>query len=269
MSEQEETTRWIKNQTTIQPETGIILGSGLGNFADKIDIELAIPYEDIPHFPVSTVEGHSGNLIFGKVNGKEIVAMQGRFHFYEGYDLKKATFPIKIMKKLGVKNLLVSNASGGTNPDYKIGDLVIIKDHIHYFPDNPLRGKNDSSLGPRFPDMSNAYSKRLIELAERKAAEMNIKVQKGVYMAWQGPTYETPAEYKFVHILGADVVGMSTTPEVIAAKHLGIECFGVSIVTDLGVEGKIVEISHEEVTKASNKAAPLLTQLFSGMITEL
>ena len=247
------------------PETAIILGSGLGKLVDEITDKYEINYTDIPHFPVSTVEGHSGKLIFGKLGDKDIMAMQGRFHFYEGYSMKEVTFPVRVMRELGIKTLFVSNAAGGMNPDFEIGDLMIITDHINFFPEHPLRGKN-IEYGPRFPDMSEAYNKELIRKANEIAAEKRIKVQHGMYIGTQGPTYETPAEYKMFRILGADAVGMSTVPEVIVANHCGIRVFGISVITDLGVEGKIVEVTHEDVQKAADQAQPLMTTIMRELI---
>ena len=247
------------------PETAIILGSGLGKLVDEITDKYEINYTDIPHFPVSTVEGHSGKLIFGKLGDKDIMAMQGRFHFYEGYSMKEVTFPVRVMRELGIKTLFVSNAAGGMNPDFEIGDLMIITDHINFFPEHPLRGKS-IEYGPRFPDMSEAYNKELIRKANEIAAEKGIKVQHGIYIGTQGPTYETPAEYKMFRILGADAVGMSTVPEVIVANHCGIRVFGISVITDLGVEGKIVEVTHEDVQKAADQAQPLMTTIMRELI---
>jgi len=259
-----ETADFLKKKMHTSPETAIILGTGLGNLANEITEKYEIRYEDIPNFPVSTVEGHSGKLIFGKLGNKDIMAMQGRFHYYEGYSMKEVTFPVRVMKELGIKTLFVSNASGGTNADFEIGDLMIITDHINYFPEHPLRGKN--LYGARFPDMSEAYSKEIINKALDIAKEKGIKVQQGVYLGTQGPTFETPAEYKLFHILGADAVGMSTVPEVIVANHAGIKCFGISIITDLGVEGKIVEVSHEDVQKAADAAQPKMTIIMRELI---
>ena len=260
-----ETAEWLKARMTTQPETAIILGTGLGELAKEIDKEQVIPYTEIPHFPVSTVEGHAGCLIFGKLGGKDILAMEGRFHYYEGYDMKQVTFPIRVMRELGIKTLFVSNASGGMSPDFEVGDLMIITDHINFFPEHPLRGKN-IPYGPRFPDMSEAYNKELIRKADQIATEKGIKVQHGIYIGVQGPTYETPAEYKMFRILGADAVGMSTVPEVIVANHCGIKVFGISVITDLGVEGKIIEITHEDVQKAADAAQPLMTTIMRELI---
>jgi purine-nucleoside phosphorylase len=248
-----------------QPETAIILGTGLGSLVHEITDKYEISYEDIPHFPVSTVEGHSGKLIFGKLGDKDIMAMQGRFHFYEGYAMTEVAFPVRVMRELGIKTLFVSNAAGGMNPAFEIGDLMIITDHINFFPEHPLRGKN-IPYGPRFPDMSEAYNKELIGKADQIAAEKGIKVQHGIYIGTQGPTYETPAEYRMFRILGADAVGMSTVPEVIVANHCGIRVFGISVITDLGVEGKIVEVTHEDVQKAADAAQPLMTTIMRELI---
>ena len=247
------------------PETAIILGTGLGSLVHEITDTYEINYTDIPNFPVSTVEGHSGKLIFGKLGNKDIMAMQGRFHFYEGYSMQEVTFPVRVMRELGIKTLFVSNAAGGKSPEFEIGDLMIITDHINFFPEHPLRGKN-IDYGPRFPDMSEAYSKKLIAKALEIAKEKGIKVQQGIYIGTQGPTFETPAEYKMFRILGADAVGMSTVPEVIVANHCGIQVFGISVITDLGVEGKIVEVSHEEVQKAADEAQPRMTTIMRELI---
>ncbi|MDL2247562.1 purine-nucleoside phosphorylase [Bacteroides sp. OttesenSCG-928-J23] len=259
-----ETASWIKSKMHTNPETAIILGTGLGSLVDEITEKYEISYENIPNFPVSTVEGHSGKLIFGKLGEKDIMAMQGRFHYYEGYSMKEVTFPIRVMKELGIKTLFVSNASGGMNPDFEIGDLMIITDHINQFPEHPLRGKN--IYGDRFPDMSEAYSKELINKAKEIAKEKGIAVKEGVYVGTQGPTFETPAEYKLFRIMGGDAVGMSTVPEVIVANHCKIKVFGMSIITDLGVEGKIVEVSHEEVQKAANAVQPFMTTIMRELI---
>lgn len=261
----QETAFWLKARMHTSPETAIILGTGLGSLATEITERYDFNYKDIPNFPLSTVEGHSGKLIFGKLGNKDIVAMQGRFHFYEGYDMKAVTFPVRVMRELGIKTLFVSNAAGGMNPDFIIGDLMIIKDHINLFPEHPLRGRN-IEYGPRFPDMGEAYDKRLIAEAKQIAKEKNIRIVEGVYLGTQGPTFETPSEYKMFHILGADAVGMSTVPEVIVARHCGIRVFGISVITDLGIEGKIVEVSHEEVQKAADEAQPRMTDIMREMI---
>ena len=259
------TAEWLRKRMPSQPTTAIVLGTGLGRLAEEIDVTLAIDYKDIPNFPVSTVEGHSGRLIFGKLGEKDILAMQGRFHYYEGYSMKEVTFPVRVMYELGINTLFVSNAAGGMNPDFEIGDLMIIRDHINFFPEHPLHGPNFPT-GPRFPDMHEVYDKELIRMADKIAAEKGIKVQHGVYVGTQGPTFETPSEYKMYHILGGDAVGMSTVPEVIVAHHCGIRVFGVSIITDLGVEGRIVEVSHEEVQKAANAVQPLMADIMREMI---
>ena len=260
-----ETAAYLSARMHTSPETAIILGTGLGSLVNEITEKYEIPYDEIPNFPVSTVEGHSGKLIFGKLGDKEIMAMQGRFHYYEGYNMKEVTFPVRVMRELGIKTLFVSNASGGTNPAFEIGDLMIITDHINHFPEHPLRGKN-IPYGPRFPDMSEAYDKALIAKANEIAKGKGIKVQHGVYVGTQGPTFETPAEYKLFRIFGGDAVGMSTVPEVIVARHCGIKCFGISVVTDLGVEGKIVEITHEEVQEAADAAQPKMTTIMRELI---
>lgn len=261
----QETASWLKERMTTSPKTAIILGTGLGQLASEITDSYEFPYQDIPNFPVSTVEGHSGKLIFGKLGGKDIMAMQGRFHYYEGYDMKEVTFPERVMYELGIETLFVSNAAGGMNPSFLIGDLMIIDDHINFFPEHPLHGKNFPT-GPRFPDMHEAYDKSLRQLADDIAKEKNIRVVHGVYVGVQGPTFETPAEYAMYHHLGGDAVGMSTVPEVIVARHCGIKVFGMSIITDLGIEGKPVEVSHEEVQEAANKAQPLMTEIMREII---
>lgn len=266
LEEIKKTAAFVRTRTEdFAPEVGIILGTGLGDFADKIDARFIIEYKDVPGFPVSTVEGHKGRMIFGEIEGRRVVAMQGRFHYYEGYTMQQVTFPVRVMQQIGIKYLFVSNASGGINPSFRTGDLMIITDHINFFPEHPLRGKN-IDYGPRFPDMSEAYSKELIQKALEIAKEKGIKVQQGVYLGTQGPTFETPSEYKMFHILGADAVGMSTVPEVIVANHCGIKVFGVSVITDLGVEGKIVEVSHEEVQKAADEAQPRMTTIMKELI---
>jgi purine-nucleoside phosphorylase len=257
---------FIQAKTGFHPETGIILGTGLGGLVNEIEIEFSLPYESIPNFPVSTVEGHHGKLIFGKLGKKKVVAMQGRFHYYEGYDMSEVTFPIRVMKSLGIKELFLSNASGGVNPGFEIGDLMIINDHINHFPSNPLIGRNISELGPRFPDMSEAYDPKLIEHAKAIAKKLDIKVQEGVYLGLSGPTFETPAEYKYMRVLGADTVGMSTVPEVIVARHMNIACFAISIITDLGVPGKIVKITHEEVQQVAALAEKKMTTIMKEMM---
>ncbi len=264
-----ETTSFIKQNIKNIPEVGIILGTGLGGLAKVIELEKTIKYEDIVNFPVSTVEGHSGQLIFGKLGGKNIVAMQGRFHYYEGYTMQEVTFPVRVMKFLGIKYLFLSNASGGINPDYKVGDLMILKDHINLFPTNPLIGKNIEELGPRFPDMSDAYNKELVNKAVDIAKANDIKINQGVYAGLSGPTFETPSEYLYIRKIGADAVGMSTVPEVIVARHMAIPCFAVSIITDSGVPGEIVEVTHQEVQEVASKAEPKMTLIFEKLLETL
>ena len=263
----QETASWIKERMTTQPQTAIILGTGLGQLASEITDSYEIAYNEIPHFPVSTVEGHAGKLIFGKLGGVDIMAMQGRFHYYEGYDMKQVTFPVRVMYELGIKTLFVSNASGGMNPQFSIGDIMVITDHINLFPEHPLRGKNFPT-GPRFPDMHEPYDLSLVAKADAIAKEKGIKLQHGVYVGVQGPTFETPAEYRMYHIMGGDAIGMSTVPEVIVARHCGIRVFGVSVITDLGGFDEAVEVSHEEVQQAANKAQPLMTELMREMIRQ-
>lgn len=248
------------------PKTAIILGTGLGELVNDITNKTEIPYENIPHFPVSTVEGHKGKLIFGKLGATDIVAMQGRFHYYEGYSMKEVTFPVRVFKALGIETLFVSNASGGLHEDFDIGDLMIITDHINLFPEHPLRGKNDKRLGVRFPDMSDAYSARLRQQAKAIAQKHGITVREGVYVGTSGPTFETPAEYRFFKRIGGDAVGMSTVPEVIIARHAGMEVFAISVITDLGVDGKIVEVSHEDVQQAALIAQPKMTTIMRELI---
>ncbi len=260
------TTDYLKEQSTTQPVIGIILGTGLGGLVKEIKIEKSIPYEDIPNFPVSTVEGHSGRLIFGTINNVPILAMQGRFHYYEGYNMQEVTFPVRVMKQIGIETLFVSNASGGLNPDYVVGDIMVINDMINMFGNNPLIGKNESKLGPRFPDMSEPFCKKMIATALKIGKENNIELKQGVYVGTTGPTFETPAEYRMFRILGADAVGMSTVPEVIVARHMSMQCFGISIITDSGVPGQIVEVSHEEVQEVAAAAEPKMTKVIKELV---
>lgn len=264
----QETVDYIQNRTSFSPEYGVILGSGLGGFTDDMEIEFILPYNEIPNFPVSTVDGHKGALVFGTVNGKNVVAMQGRFHYYEGYTMKEVTFPVRVMKHLGVEKLVVSNASGGVNQNYKVGSIVIIKDHINFMPDHPLRGKNDLRFGPRFVNMSEPYSRKMMAKAKEIAAELDIAVEDGVYLGIQGPTFETLAEYRMVRLLGGDCVGMSTVPEVIVARHMELETFGISVITDMGNEESIDTISHEEVLEAAREAEPNVRKLIKELITK-
>ncbi len=261
-----ESVDFILSKTSVKPSVGIVLGTGLGGLVKEIEVIDEISYSDIPNFPVSTVESHSGKLIFGKLGGKEVVAMQGRFHFYEGYDLKQVTYPIRVMKLLGIEKLFVSNASGGVNPDFIVGEIMILNDHINFFPGNPLIGKNFDELGPRFPDMSEPYCPEMIQLAKDIAKENNIRIAEGTYLGLTGPTLETPAEYKFVRTIGADAVGMSTVPEVIVARHMEIPCFAISIITDLGVPGKIKKVSLEEVIEVASRQEPKMTLILRELI---
>jgi purine-nucleoside phosphorylase len=261
-----ETVGHLESRISKRPEVGIILGTGLGGLVNEIDIEHTFPYESIPNFPVSTVAGHQGRLIFGTMAGKNIVAMQGRFHYYEGYSMQEITFPVVVMKFLGIELLVLSNASGGVNPDFEVGDIMVINDHINLMKDNPLIGKNDEEVGTRFPDMGNAYDRDLIEKVLGIAKHHGINLRQGVYAAVSGPTYETPAEYRYIHTIGADAIGMSTVPEVIAARHMKLKCFAVSIISDLGVPGKIVEITHKHVIDAASAVEPVMTRLIKEMI---
>lgn len=247
-------------------EWAVILGTGLGDLVTEIDVRHRIPYSQIPHFPVSTVEGHSGEMIFGYLGGKYIMALNGRFHYYEGYPMDKVTYPVRVMKLMGIRRLVVSNAAGGINPAHRIGDIMIINDHINMIPEHPLRGKNIAELGPRFVDMKDAYNPAMIRRAKEIAAENGIEVCEGVYLALQGPTFETQAEYLMVSRLGGDAVGMSTVPEVIVARHMGIEVFGVSIITDLGLPGKMANVSHEEVQAVGRTATPKVMKIVKELI---
>ena len=264
----QETVDFIMEKTNFIPEYGVILGSGLGGFTNDMEVEYILPYSEIPNFPVSTVQGHKGALVFGNIKGKKVVAMQGRFHYYEGYDMKQVTFPVRVMKHLGVEKLVVSNASGGVNPNYKVGSIVIIKDHINFMPEHPLRGINDERFGPRFVNMSEPYSRKMMLKAKEIASELNIEVQDGVYLGLQGPTFETLSEYRMVKLLGADCVGMSTVPEVIVASHMKLECFGISVITDMGNEESIDSITHEEVLEAAKHAEPHVRNLIKELITQ-
>ncbi|MEP6712391.1 MAG: purine-nucleoside phosphorylase [Ferruginibacter sp.] len=264
-----EATAFIKNIIGSEPQVGIVLGSGLGSFTNEIKIEKEIPYGDIPHFPVSTVEGHSGKLIYGELSGKKVLAMAGRFHYYEGYSAQDVIFPIRVMKYLGIKTLLLSNAAGATNAEFKVGDLMIITDHISFFTPNPLIGKNEKELGTRFPDMTEPYKKDLIQKAKAIAAKAGYLVQKGVYISVTGPTFETKAEYRMVKALGADAVGMSTVQEVITAVHMGLSVFAISVITDIGIREDENIITHEEVLAAAKEAEPKLTHIFKELVAQL
>jgi purine-nucleoside phosphorylase len=264
----EEIVRFLNGKGFIDPVAGIILGTGLGGLTSGIQNRIEVDYESIPGFPRATVDGHEGKLIYGDLGGKRIIAMKGRFHFYEGYSGEMVALPVRVLKYLGIKALFLSNAAGGVNPGFSIGDIMIITDHINLLP-NPLAGVNDNRIGTRFPDMGEAYDRELIEKAEAISLRNNIPVQKGVYLATTGPTYETPAEYRYFRIIGADAVGMSTAGEVIAARHMNLRCFAVSVITDLGVEGKIDYITHEmvqtEAAKAERRVATLFTELVSSL----
>jgi purine-nucleoside phosphorylase len=263
------TATFIRTQIKSKPHIGIILGSGLGGLVDLIETETEILYTKIPGFPVSTVKGHGGSLVFGKIEGVDVMLMSGRFHYYEGYSMEEVTFPVRVMKALGVHTLMVSNASGGTNPGFTIGDLMLIRDHINLFPEHPLRGPNDERLGTRFPDMGQAYDHELIEMARRIAAAKGITVRSGIYIGLQGPTFETPAEYRWLHTIGGDAVGMSTVPEVIVARHAGIRVFAISVITDIGISDEPITITHEEVLEAANAAAPKMATIVAGMVKEI
>ncbi|MFN3918067.1 MAG: purine-nucleoside phosphorylase [Flavobacteriales bacterium] len=269
LAEIKHTAEYLALATGSKPEVGIILGTGLGGLVKEIEVSHEFPYASIPNFPVSTVEGHSGKLIFGKLAGKQVVAMQGRFHFYEGYSMQQVVFPVRVMKLMGIRLLVLSNACGGVNPAFEVGDLMLIKDHINLFPTNPLIGKNVDELGPRFPDMSQPYDRNLLAKAKEIAASNNIKVREGVYAGLTGPALETPAEYAYVRVIGADAVGMSTVPEVIAARHMDVPCFAFSVITDLGVPGKIVEVTHEEVQKVASGVEPKMTLILKGLLTSI
>ncbi len=260
---------FIQQLYNAKPQVGIVLGSGLGSFTAEIAVEKEIPYGDIPHFPISTVQGHSGKLIFGKLGGKNVVAMAGRFHFYEGYSVDEVVFPIRVMKFLGIETLLISNAAGGTNKTFCVGDLMIIKDHVSFFVSNPLIGKNIDTLGPRFPDMSEPYKKHLINKAKTIAIQNNIQLKEGVYCGVTGPTFETRAEYKLLSDIGGDAVGMSTVQEVIAAVHIGLPVFAMSVITDIGIREEENTITHDEVLQAAKDAEPKLTLIFKELIAQL
>ena len=263
-----QTASFISQKLQNKPEIGIILGTGLAGLAREINIEQVINYEDIPNFPVSTVEGHYGKLIFGTLGGKHVMAMQGRFHFYEGYSMQQVTFPVRVMKFMGINKVFVSNASGGINPAFNVGDLMIINDHINLLP-NPLIGKHFPEFGPRFPDMSCPYDLGLIDLADKIAKENNIEVQKGCYVGVTGPTLETPKEYGCFRIMGGDAVGMSTIPEVIVARQMNMHCFAISIVTDLGVPGKIKEVVLADILEVAQIAEPKMTLIMKKLIERM
>lgn len=264
-----ESVEFINQKSNIKPKIAIILGTGLGRLAEDIQEKEIIPYSDIPNFPISTVQGHGGNLVLGKLENKEVVAMQGRFHCYEGYNLKEVTFPVRVMKKLGADVIIISNAAGGMNRFFKRGDLMLITDHINLFGDNPLIGPNDEELGLRFPDMSEAYDRKLVELTLKVALKEKIKLHQGIYVGLTGPTLETPAEYRFLIKIGADAVGMSTVPEVIVANHMGMKVLGISCITDLAINGVIVKTGLEEILEAASKAEPIMTKLVKRVIQKI
>ena len=264
-----ETAAYIKTKYNKQPAIGVVFGSGLGNFIEEIEIDAEINYTDLPHFPVSTVKGHSGKLILGKMHEKNIVVMSGRFHYYEGYTPQQIVYPVRVMKMLGVKTLLISNAAGGVNTSFKVGDLMIINDHISLFTINPLLGKNEDELGIRFPDMSEPYNKELINKAKSIAKNLGYDVKEGVYCGVTGPSFETRAEYKLIKTVGGDAVGMSTIQEVIAAVHAGMKIFAISIISNMGIRDEENEVTHEEVLHAANAAEPKMTAIFKQLIAEL
>ncbi len=263
-----EAVSFIQSQFATTPRFGIILGTGLGALVNEVDIKHTIDYQDIPHFPVSTVESHSGRLIFGTLGAADVVVMQGRFHYYEGYDMKEVTFPVRVMKVLGIEKLFISNAAGSLNPAYGLSDLMVINDHINLQPENPLRGANLDELGPRFPDMSEAYDPIMVGQAMELARESKIPCHQGVYVSVPGPCLETVAEYKYLRVLGADAVGMSTVPENLVARHMDLPCFAISVITDLGVPGKIKKISIEQVIAAAKVAEPRMTLLIKDLIAK-
>ncbi len=261
-----ETAKFLKSKVDYTPDYAIVLGSGLGSLVEDIKVEIEIPYKEIPNFPVSTVKGHKGSLIFGELNGKKVLAMNGRFHYYEGYNMKEVTFPERVFWQMGIRKLIVSNASGGVNTSFDIGDVMLINDHINFFPEHPLRGPNDERFGPRFVNMSEPYSKAMLKIVKDYAKEKNIKVREGVYLGLQGPTFETLAEYTMVRNVGGDAVGMSTVPEVIVAKHMDMEVFGISVITDLGTPEFIEEVNHKEVLKAAKAAEPIVRELVAKLV---
>ena len=269
LEKMKETALFLEQRVKIKPEVAIVLGSGLGGLVKDIIVDTEINYKDIPNFPVSTVQGHKGTLMFGTLNNVPVMVMNGRFHYYEGNGMKTLTFPIFVMHQMGIKKVILSNAAGGMNPTFKVSDIMIIKDHINMMANNPLMGPNDDTLGPRFPDMSEAYSKRIIKLAMKVGEKFNIPLQKGIYMGVTGPCFETPAEYRMFHIMGADAVGMSTVPETIAARYLGMEVFALSVITDLGLIDAVEQASHEEVLHAAEKAEPKMVKLVYELLPQL
>lgn len=268
-NKRDEALSFLKEQTKARPDYLIILGTGLGRLAEEIEVQDAISYADIPHFPVSTVESHAGQLLFGTLSGKKVVAMQGRFHYYEGYSMQQIAFPVRVLKALSTETMIVSNACGGMNSNYQRGDIMLINDHINMLGDNPLIGPNDDELGPRFPDMSEPYTQRLMDLAEEVALDHAIKMHEGVYLALSGPTMETKAEYRFLRMIGADVVGMSTVPEVITAVHMGMDVLGISVITDECFPDALEPVNIEEVVEAAGIAEPKMTQVIKGVLNRL
>ena len=260
---------FIRQQTTLKPTLGLILGSGLGPLAEAITVETALPYSSVPHFPQSTVAGHSGQLLIGQLESQPVIALAGRFHYYEGYTMQEVTFPVRVMKALGVATLLLSNAAGGLHPDFQVGDIMLLKDHINLMPANPLIGINDDRLGPRFPDMSEPYSLHLLEVARQVAQAHGMEVHTGVYAGLSGPCFETRSEYKYLRIIGADAVGMSTVPETIVAVHSGMQVLAASVITDIGIREEANTITHEEVLEAAAAAAPRLAVLFKETAARL
>ena len=265
----QQTTDFLKPFVNPTPVVGIILGTGLGGLVNELDIVQSISYGDIPNFAISTVESHNGRLLFGYLNGVPVMVMQGRFHYYEGYSMQQITFPVRVMKRLGIKKLFISNASGGLNPQFQVSDMMVLNDHINLLPEHPLRGKNIDELGPRFPDMSDAYDKNLIDLAMSVSNELGIKLRQGVYAAVSGPTLETKAEYRYLRIIGADAVGMSTVPENIVARHMNLPVFAISVITDLGIPEMVKKISLQDVLNAASIAEPKMTQLIKEMVKQI
>jgi purine-nucleoside phosphorylase len=263
-----ETAEFLRKTTKVRPVAGIVMGTGLGKLSDDILISERIPYAEIPNFPTTTVEGHSGNLIFGELAGIPVVAMQGRFHYYEGHSMKELTFPIRVLKALGIRQIFISNAAGGINPEFSVGDLMVIRDHINFFSDSPLRGPNLDEMGQRFPDMSEPYDRRLIELAANIANQNGIKLHRGVYVGNPGPSFETPAEYTHYRIIGGDAIGMSTIPEVIVARHMELPVLAISVITNVAVVGHFTENSHQDVQKAANQASMNLSGLFRAILEQ-
>jgi len=265
----DEAVEYIQGKVSFEPRIGIILGTGLGSLVEGIELTGEVPYDGIPHFPISTVESHHGRLLFGHLRGKPVVCMQGRFHYYEGYSFKQITFPVRVMKKLGIDTLVASNASGGLNPNFDAGDIMLIKDHINFFPGNPLIGPNDNEMGLRFPDCYEVYNKGFLELAKKTALEQNLRLQEGVYIGVTGPTLETAAEYRMFRTLGADAVGMSTIPEVMAAHHQHNRVLGFSIITDMGLPDNMHPCSLEEVIRIAGEAEPKLRDLIAGCVERM